>query len=523
VLSARLSAEGARVLVLEAGERDRSWLIHLPIGVGKAWQDPRFNWSYMSEPEPHLDGRQIFHPRGKVVGGSSSINMMAYVRGHHADYDRWRQMGLDGWSYSSVLPYFKRAQNFAEASTEYHGTGGPWNIQTTDIDDPIIETFFDAARSAGYDLAEDYNGAVQDGFARLQVNVHKGRRRSAAVAYLHPSLTRPNLDLETGAHVTRVLFDGTKATGVEYVQGGTTHRVAAEREVILSGGAINTPQVLMLSGVGPAEHLRDMGIETIHDLGGVGGNLQDHPAVGIEYLYANESQFHRNLRLDRLAVNMVRARLSGTGPAATPPSSVTGFIKSRPDLEIPDIQMFFRPVAMTARQWFPLIMPPVEQTFAFRACHLRPESRGTIRLRSADTREPVRIRNNFLSTETDRQVLRTSFRVIRELAAQPAFEGVRGRELEPGKDVEDEDAIDAYIRNTLGTVFHPAGTCRMGIDDEAVVDGDLRVRGLDGLRVVDASVMPDLVGGNINAAVIMIAEKAADAILGKTPLPAAEI
>ena len=523
VLSARLSADGARVLVLEAGDHDRNWLLHIPIGVGKVWHDPRFNWSYMSEPEPNLGGRQIFHPRGKVVGGSSSINMMAYVRGNRGDYDRWRQMGLDGWAYADVLPYFKRAQSFAEASTEFHGSDGPWNIQTTDIDDPIIDTFFEAARGAGYELAEDYNGAVQDGFARLQVNVHQGRRRSAAVAYLHPSLGRPNLDLEVAAHVTRVVFDGSRAVGVDYVQGGATHRVMAEREVILSGGAINSPQVLMLSGVGPADHLAEIGIEPVHDLAGVGGNLQDHPAIGIEYRYARRSRYHRELRLDRLTLNMARAHLFGTGPAATPPSSVTGFIKSRPGLEIPDIQMFFRPVSASARQWFPMIMPPAEETFAFRACHLRPESRGTVRLRSADAHQPVRIQNNFLATETDRQVLRSSFRIIRELASQPAFDGIRGAELAPGTEVDDDDAIDAYIRDTLATVYHPAGTCRMGADVEAVVDGALRVRGLDGLRVVDASVMPDLVGGNINAAVIMIAEKASDTILGKAPLPAAEV
>ena len=523
VLAARLSADGARVVVLEAGDHDRHWLIHVPIGVGKVWHDARFNWSYMSEPEPNLGGRQIFHPRGKVVGGSSSINMMAYVRGNQGDYSRWRQMGLDGWGYEDVLPYFKRAQNFAEAGTGFHGTDGPWNIQTTDIDDPIIETFFEAARSAGYEQAEDYNGAQQDGFARLQVNVHQGRRRSAAVAYLHPSLNRPNLHLEVAAHVTRVVFNGSRAVGVDYVQGGKTHHIMAEREVILSGGAINSPQILMLSGVGPADHLAEIGIEPIHDLAGVGSNLQDHPAIGIEYRYAQRSRYHRELRLDRLSLNMARARLFGTGPAATPPSSVTGFIKSRPDLDIPDIQMFFRPVSASARQWFPMIMPPAEETFAFRTCHLRPESRGTVRLRSANAHEPVKIQNNFLATETDRQVLRKSFRVIRELASQPAFEGIRGTELEPGSQVKDDADIDKYIRDTLSTVYHPAGTCHMGNNVEAVVDSALRVQGLEGLRVVDASVMPDLVGGNINAVVIMIAEKASDAILGKTPLPSAVI
>jgi choline dehydrogenase-like flavoprotein len=524
VLAARLSEDAeASVLVLEAGERDRNWLLHVPIGVGKVWHDARFNWSYMSEPEPNLGGRQIFHPRGKVVGGSSSINMMAYVRGHRGDYDRWRQKGLAGWSYADVLPYFKRAQTFAEAETEFHGTDGPWNIRTNDIDDPIIDTFFEAARTAGYARADDYNGAVQDGFARLQVNVHEGRRHSAAGAYLHPSLARPNLELEVQAHVTRVVFEGSRAVGVEYVQRGQTHGVTAEREVILSGGAINSPQILMLSGVGPGDHLAEMGIDTIHDLAGVGGNLQDHPATGIEYRYAHPSRYHRELRLDRLCVNMARAHLFGTGPAALPPSSVTGFIKSRPELEIPDIQMFFRPAAASARQWFPVVMPPAEETFAFRTCHLRPESRGELRLRSSDPRAPIRIRNDFLSTETDRLVLRKSIEVIRELARQPAFDGVRGPELAPGDDVTDDDAVDAYVRDSLATVYHPAGTCRMGADPESVVDGDLRVRGLDGLRVVDASVMPDLVGGNIQAAVIMIAEKASDAIRGKAALAAAEV
>jgi choline dehydrogenase-like flavoprotein len=524
VLAGRLSADGTRrVLVLEAGDRDRHWLLHVPIGVGKVWQDPRFNWSYMSEPEPNLGGRRIFHPRGKVVGGTSSINMMAYVRGNRGDYDRWRQKGLDGWSYADVLPYFKRAETFTEAETEFHGTDGPWNIQTTTIDDPIIETFFEAARGAGYKMAEDYNGAVQEGFARLQINVHQGRRRSSAVAYLHPALSRPNLTLEVRAYVTRVLFDGARAVGVEYVQGGRTHRAEAEREVILSGGALNSPHVLMLSGVGPADHLAETGIAPVHDLAGVGANLQDHPAVGIEYRYAGRSHYHDNLRLDRLAVNMARARLFGTGPATMPPSSVTGFIRTAPELEIPDIQMFFRPASASARQWLPVIMPGAEETFAFRACLLRPESRGTLRLGSTDPHAPIRIRNDFLATETDRRVLRKSFRVMRALASQPAFDGIRGPELAPGAEVDDDDAIDAYIRETATTFFHPAGTCRMGADGEAVVDGDLRVRGLDGLRVVDASVMPDLVGGNINAAVIMIAEKAADAILGRASPPASEV
>ncbi len=517
VLAHRLSEDGgSRVLVLEAGVRDDSMFIHLPLGVGKVWNDPRFNWSYMSDPEPNLGGRRIFHPRGKVLGGGSSINMMAYVRGHRGDFDRWRQTGLGGWSYDDVLPYFKRSESFEDAGNPYHGSDGPWKIRTTRISDPVIDTFFEAVRSAGYPETADYNGEVQDGFARLQINVDRGRRQSTAVAYLRPAMRRPNVKVETGAHVTRILLEGGRAVGVEYRRGGRTERAGARREVVLSGGAINSPQVLMLSGIGPGDHLGETGIETLRESRGVGGNLQDHPSIGVEYEYAGQSQFHRDLRMDRLLVNGIRARLFGTGPVALPPSSLTGFFRSRPDLELPDIQMFFRPTSVGAREWFPLIRPPAPQTFVFRTCHLRPESRGTVRLSSAEPGEPARILNNFLATETDRFVQRESFRVIRELAHQPAFEGVRGRELMPGDEVGSDDEIDAFVRETLITVYHPAGTCRMGADDASVVDPQLRVRGVDGLRVADASVFPDLVGGNINAVVVMVAEKASDLILGRT-------
>ena len=495
-------------------------MIHMPLGVGKVWYDPRFNWSYESEPEPHVDNRRLFHPRGKVLGGSSSINMMAYVRGNHGDYDRWRQKGVAGWSYDDVLPYFRRAESFEDGPDPYHGSDGPWKIRTTSVEDPIFDCFFDAVKTAGYAQATDYNGAIQEGFARLQVNAVKGRRQSAAVAYLRPAMKRPNVDVQVRAHASRVLFENGRAIGVEYAQNGKTFAVRAEKEVILSGGSINSPQVLMLSGVGPRDHLSEMGIETLYDMAGVGSDLQDHPAIGLEYFYANGSKFHKDLRLDRLAFHVARVKLLGTGMAASPPSSLTGFVKSREGLEIPDIQLFFRPMSMTAREWFPGILPPAEQTYAFRACHLRPESRGTVRLGSASPTDKVRILNNFLSTDEDRRVLRESFRVMRKLALQPSFDGVRGTEMLPGADVRDDDdaAIDAYVRESLATVFHPTSTCRMGTDDRAVVDKDLKVRGIDGLRVVDASVMPDIVGGNLNATVIMIAEKASDAILGRPGL-----
>lgn len=523
VLTHRLSENGDnRLLTLEAGDRDKSFMIHMPLGVGQVWHDPKFNWSYVSEPEPHADNRRLFHPRGKVLGGSSSINMMAYVRGNHGDYDRWRQKGMAGWSFDDVLPYFKRAEAFQDGDDPYHGSDGPWKIRTTDVQDPIFDSFFDAIEQAGYNKVSDYNGASQEGFARLQVNAVNGRRQSAAVAYLRPAMQRPNVDVQVRAHVNRVVIESGRAVGIEYTQDGKTHSVRAEKEVILAGGAINSPQVLMLSGIGPGGHLSEMGIDVVHDLPGVGEDLQDHPAIGLEYTYKGNSQFHRDLRLDRLTFHVARVKLFGTGMAASPPSSLTGYVKSRPDLEIPDIQMFFRPMSMSARQWFPGVMPGAEQTYAFRACHLRPESRGKVWLQSGDPQDPVRILNNFLSTEEDRRVLRESFRIMRRIGMQPAFDGTRGEEFAPGAGVseDDDDAIDAYIRETLSTVFHPTSTCRMGIDDRAVVDGDLKVRGIDALRVVDASIMPDIVGGNLNATVIMTAEKASDIILGRQFLSA---
>ncbi len=523
VLANRLSATGASVLVLEAGGRDASWLIRIPLGVGKAWHAPAFNWSYTSDPEPNLGGREIFHPRGKVLGGSSSINMMAYVRGHRGDFERWRQMGLDGWSYADVLPYFRRAERFEDPANPFHGADGPLDIQTSRTDDPVIDAFLEAAVSAGYALTEDYNGARQEGFARLQSNIRNGRRCSAAVAYLHPAIAAGRVTVETGALATGVEIQDGRVTAVRYLKDGRGRTAAAGAGVILSGGAINSPQLLMLSGIGPAAHLAEHGIATACDRPGVGANLQDHPAIGADYRYAVPSTFHRKLRLDRRAFSMVRARFLGTGPAAVAPSAATAFVRSRPEIELPDIQLFFRPASFNAREWFPIFRPPAPETFAFRACHLRPESRGTVRLRSADPTAKMRIRNDFLSTHTDRRALRDAVRLIRTLAAQKALDPYRGAELLPGPGVETDAEIDAFVRGNLATVYHPIGTCRMGTDADSVVDPEFRVRGIDGLRVVDASVMPDLVGGNINAVVIMIAEKAADTILGNTPLPRAEV
>ncbi len=353
VLANRLSAGGARVLVLEAGGPDKSWLIHVPLGVGKVWRAPDFNWSYTSDPEPNLDGREVFHPRGRVLGGSSSINMMAYVRGHRGDYERWHQKGLDGWSYADLLPYFRRAEIFEDPSEDpsnpYHGSDGPLTIETSRIDDPLIDIFLEAAVSAGYGLTADYNGATQEGFARLQSNIRNGKRCSAAVAYLHPAVAAGWVRVETGALATGLVLESDRAAGVRYTKDGRSRTALAGTDVILSGGAINSPQLLMLSGVGPAEHLAEHGIGAALDRPGVGANLQDHPSIGLEYNYAVPSTFHRKLRFDRLAFNMVRAHSFGAGPASRAPSSATAFVRSRPEIELPDIQLFFRPVSYNAR------------------------------------------------------------------------------------------------------------------------------------------------------------------------------
>jgi 4-pyridoxate dehydrogenase len=522
VLANRLGEDAARrILVLEAGGHDRHWLLRLPIGVAKVWNAERFNWAYQSEPEPHVDHRSIYHPRGKVVGGSSSINMMAYVRGHRRDFDRWRQMGLDGWSYAEVLPYFKRAENWEAGGNVYRGGRGPLRVQKGRLQDAVFRAFPAAAPELGYRFNEDYNGAEQEGFARMQFTAGGGRRYSAARAYLHPAIARGNVALETHALVTRLLCEDNRAVGVEYLQYGNL-RQARAREVILAGGALNSPQVLLLSGIGPADELRRVGIAPRLDLPGVGKNLQDHTAIRLGYARKIPSRMPLELRLDRLTVSMLRAVFLGTGFAAEPPGGMTAFVKSAPEQDIPDLQLFCNNAALVAREWFPGWRPPVYDGFTMRACHLRPESRGAVTLASSDPTVKARIFNNFLSTEADRRALRNAFKILRRIVATKPFEPILASEISPGAQVQSDAEIDAFIRQTMDTVYHPVGTCRMGKDERAVVGLDFRVRGIDGLRVVDASVMPDLTGGNINAVVMMIAEKAADVLRGCAPLPAEE-
>ena len=516
VLANRLSANPKNsVLLLEAGGKDSSPLIHIPAGTAKIWNNPKYNWSYRSEPEPHMDNRRLYHPRGKVLGGSSSINMTAYVRGNSGDYDRWGQMGLTDWTYEKVLPYFKKSENYLTDKSDFRGQDGPMKTAISPTEDEIFDAFRSSGEALGYAYRGDYNGSEQEGVARMQFTTAEGRRQSTAVAFLHPALKRSNLTAITRAYVQRILFEGTKATEIEYIKNGRNVSVRADKEVILSGGTYNSAQLLLLSGVGPANQLRENNIEVVANRKNIGANLQDHPSVMIEYERKTRSVFQENLRFDRLFLNMVRAQLFKSGPATHPLGFGTGFVKSRPELSLPDIQLFFRLFSVQSREWFPLIREPGPTGIGLLACHLRPEARGTVSLASSNPNDAPRIINNFLASDMDRQAIRQAFKIKRSIAAQPAFAEHIGAEMMPGTDVRSDDQIDAFIRETALTVFHPIGTCRMGTDENSVVDPQLNVRGCENLRVVDASIMPDLVGGNINAPVIMIAEKGADYILGK--------
>jgi choline dehydrogenase-like flavoprotein len=521
VLANRLSEDDAtRVLLLEAGGRDTHPFIHIPLGMGKLHEWGLFDWGYHTEPEAYLNGRSIEAARGKVLGGSSSINVMAYTRGHAGDYDRWAQKGAHGWSYADVLPYFRRGETWEEGGNPWRGSEGPVGTQWARTDDPLYDAWLEAAQTAGYPVTEDYNGGRQEGFGRGQYTIRNGRRCSAATAYLKPARQRKNLAVVTQAHATRILLNGTRAVGIEYLVDGETRNAAAEREVILAGGAFNTPQLLMLSGIGPSAHLADVGIKPVLDLP-VGKNLQDHLAVLLMYTRPKPGRFHREMRFDRMARNMIQAHLFGTGPGTVVPGGLHAFIKTRPELAVPDVEFMFRGLPPHAHLWFHGWKAPYADGFGIRPALLHPDSRGEVLLRDADPRTPMRITYNFLTAPNDLPTLREGVRRAREVAHQKAMDAFRGEESSPGLDVRSDADIDAFIRATAITAHHPCATCPMGIGPEAVLDPELRVRGAEGLRVVDASAMPDLVGAHINACVLMMAEKAADMIRGRPPLPAA--
>jgi 4-pyridoxate dehydrogenase len=523
-LARRLTEDpDVRVLLLEAGGWDRDPWIKIPLGWGRILEKRLHDWMYFTEPEPRLDGRRIECARGRVIGGSSSINAMAYVRGNPGDYDRWAAYGLSGWSYAEVLPYFRRQESWEGGAGDYRGDGGPLTVGTAHYDDPLIEACLAAGSALQLPATADYNGGQQEGLGRMQQTIRNGRRCSAAEAYLRPALGRANLTVVTDALALRIVLEGGRAVGIDYARQGATAIARAEREVILAGGVINSPQLLMLSGIGDPEALRPHGIAVAVELPGVGRNLQDHLSVFAVYRRREPGPFVAMMRLDRVALALARAYCFGTGPASETPSGWTGFVKSRPDVELPDIQFLFRAAPAGAGPYLPPFKPAFADGFALRAVMLRPESRGEITLASADPRMPVRIHQNFLATEGDRQTMRDGLKLVRRLCTTPPLSDFAASELMPGADKQSDDDLDAYIRATAATAHHPLGTCKMGpaSDRMAVVDPELRVYGVEGLRVVDASVMPDLVGGNINAPVIMIAEKAADLIRGRPPLAAA--
>ncbi len=520
VLAGRLTEDAnTRVLLLEAGGKDNSILVNMPAGVGNLIKDKGdYNWGFWTEEEPHLNNRKLWWPRGRGWGGSSSINGMVYIRGHARDYDQWRQMGLAGWGYADVLPYFKRSESLEGGGDEWHGGEGPLHVSKASSPNPIYSAAIEAGRQAGHPVTKDFNGFQQEGWGPYQMTIKDGRRWSAAKAYLYPALNRPNLTCITGARTTRIVVEKGRAIGVEYaVKGGERTIAHADAEVLLSAGAVQSPHILHLSGIGPADELGRHGVKVVHELKGVGENLQDHLDVTLSWLTQGvETAYSYNKGLKRLATGL-NYLLFNKGPGRQNFLESGAFLRSRPDLDRPDLQI--HTVLAIMQDHGKVVVE--KDGFTFHVCQLRPESRGRIGLRSADPFADPTIFANYLAAEEDRRAMREGVKIAREAAHQAALDPYRGDEFSPGKDVQTDADIDAWIKRTGETIYHPVGTCRMGAagDGMAVVDGELKVQGLTGLRVIDASVMPTLVGGNTNAPTIMVAEKASDMIRGKAAPP----
>ena len=517
-LANRLTEDpGVRVLLLEAGGPDRNPWLRIPLGWGRVLEKRMDDWMYFAEPEPSVGGREIECARGKVLGGSSSINAMVYVRGHRLDYERWASYGMPGWAYDSVLPYFRKQESWEGGADAYRGGDGPLTVTNSYYPDPLVEAYIEAGVEAGYQRTPDYNGAQQEGFGRAQSTIRAGRRCSTAVAYLRPALPRPNLTLEMNAHATKIRFSGQRAVGIEYQRNGQAQFAEAAREVLLCGGVINSPQLLMLSGIGDPAHLAQHDIAVHTALPGVGRNLQDHVSVGVGYARAEPGPFLHNMRLDRITRELARCYFMGQGFATGLPHGLMAFLKTAPDLDMPDIQILFHAAPPGANFYLPPFIPPFQDGFGSRAVLLRPKSRGWLALKSKDPYAKVAIHQNFLAEPDDWRVLREGVHMVREIGTKSPLKPYIAKELGFGPGRATDEQIDAHIRATAATAHHPLGTCKMGPDTDpmAVVDPTLRVRGTEGLRVIDGAVMPDLVGGNINAPIIMIAERAADLLRGK--------
>ena len=512
VLANRLSADPAQqVCLLEAGPEDSSPWIHIPVGIFFMMRSKVLNWRYQTAPQDALHGRTLFWPRGKTLGGSSSSNAMVYTRGHRWDYDHWAELGNPGWSYADLLPLFKRNQNQERGANDYHGVGGPLNVADLRQTSEISAVFVRAAGEAGYPLSDDFNGAEQEGVGFYQVTQKDGRRCSSARAYLHPVRQRPNLTVITRALASRVLFEGQRAVGVAYLDSdGHPVELRARREVLLSGGAINSPQLLLLSGVGPRAELERHGITPVHDLPGVGQNLQDHLDVIVAHRERRHASYGFALSfLPRLLKGIIDYHRHGRGFLTSNLAEAGGFVKSDPALPIPNLQYHLTSTILDdhgRRIWH-------GYGYSLHVCDLRPKSRGALTLRSADPRDPPLLQPRYLEHPDDLETLLAGVKTCRRILAAPAFDGYRGEELFPGAAVQGDDELRDFIRRRAESIYHPVGTCKMGHDPLAVVDSELRVHGLSGLRVVDASIMPTLIGGNTNAPTMVIAEKAAELIL----------
>lgn len=500
-----------RILVLEAGGPDSSFFLKMPAGFAALGEASPYNWHYRTEPQAHCSGRRMYWPRGKTLGGSSSINAMLYIRGHAWDYDHWRQLGNEGWSFRDVLPYFKKSQHQERGASDLHGIGGPLNVADQVSVATVSKVFLDACKQAGHPPNADFNGTEQEGIGTYQVTQRSAQRWSTASAYLRPSVARGNVTVLTGAQVARVKLERGRAVGVDYRLNGLNTSVRAEREVILAGGAVNSPQLLLLSGIGPADHLTRMGIPIVANLPGVGKNLQDHLDASTLYHCTTRETLDTANKL----VTLGRYLLTKSGPGTSPVAETGGFLRSSDGLSAPDLQLHFIPAFVIDHGRTKL----KKNGFTLHVCQLRPESRGSITLKSSDPFEHPAIDPNYLSERRDVETLIAGTKIAREIFVQQAFNSRRGDELEPGTTIRTDTEIEAWLRSRSESIYHPVGTCKMGppTDAGAVVDGQLRVRGVAGLRVVDASIMPTLIGGNTNAPTIMIAERAADFIKRTAP------
>ena len=512
VLAARLSEDpGARVLLLEAGPSERGRLkMRMPLAWRDTFMDAGVSWGFRSEPEPHADQRVVPAPRGKVLGGCASVNGMMYSRGCRADYDAWKAAGIPGWGYDDVLPYFRRSEHNWRGASAWHGADGPLTVARHTTDDFLYPRLIETATRLGWRHLDDFHGPDFEGFSAPDFNVHRGERASTVTRFLRPAMRRPNLEVITDALVRRIVFDGRRAQGIEYERGGAVRQATAARAVVLAAGAFNSPQLLMLSGIGPAAELARHGIAVLQDLPGVGQNLQEHQSTAMIYEASGPYTFDRELRLDRLALAALRWQLFGTGPLAGLPVSAQGFVRTDPSLPAPDLQMLVSPVSMLARPWFPGWRAGAGHVLSVACVLVKPESRGEVGLRSADPHDAPLIRLNLLQAEADRAAFRRIVRFVRRFFATPPAASLVRAERMPGPAVQGDEEIDAHMRKFVATAMHPTSTCALGVDERAVLDPGLRVRGVERLYVADASVLPSIVRGNTNAPAIMVAERAAE-------------